>query len=611
MHGVRADAPWCPWNIEFIRRINGLASVDDVRRIVFDASYLVLGLGDVYLGAPVATPLDPRHRLVTTKYNPARTWTAENSVGIGGAYLCIYGMEGPGGYQFVGRTVQVWNAGVPRPALHQPWLLRPFDQLRWYPVEAEELLEMRAAQAQGELDIKMEDTAFRLRDHRRFLADHADEIAAFRTAQQARVRRRARAVGARRGARSDERATRGDEAGLDVNGWGIADCAAAVRGRCLAGRRASRRRSPGSTAAGRAHRRAAASSGRGPTPPRCAGTPTRRDACRCTACRSSSRTTSTSPACRPRPAARASPTCARRRRHRRRPAARAPARSSSARPTSTSSPPAWSAPARRTARRRTSLRPDLVPGGSSSGSAVAVALGAVPFALGTDTAGSGRVPAALNGIVGFKPTVGRVSTAGVVPAVRRLDCPSVFARCGRRRGRGRRGDRRRRPGRRVQPRADAPCAAALAAARRRARRRGRPTSPLDGEMRRGSTPPSSGSPALGCRDRPGRHSARCSSSARMLYGSALVAERAAAVGDAVAKDVDGLDPSWPGSSPRRRPCRRPSTRTAPSTPRRAARRVAAVCGPSVDVLALPTTPILATLAEVARRSGRRNRSSAR
>ena len=74
------------------------------------------------------------------------------------------------------------------------------------------------------------------------------------------------------------------------------------------------------------------------------------------------------------------------------------------------------------------LRPDLVPGGSSSGSAVAVALGAVPFALGTDTAGSGRVPAALNGIVGLKPTPGRVSTAGIVPAVRRLDCPSVFAR---------------------------------------------------------------------------------------------------------------------------------------------------------------------------------------
>ncbi|MGH2841171.1 MAG: 5-oxoprolinase/urea amidolyase family protein, partial [Solirubrobacteraceae bacterium] len=67
MAGVRPDAPWCPWNIEFIRRINGLDCVEDVRRIVFGADYLVLGLGDVYLGAPVATPLDPRHRLVTTK----------------------------------------------------------------------------------------------------------------------------------------------------------------------------------------------------------------------------------------------------------------------------------------------------------------------------------------------------------------------------------------------------------------------------------------------------------------------------------------------------------------------------------------------------------------
>ena len=96
MQSVRKDAAWCPSNIEFIRRINGLDSIADVKRIVFDAGYLVMGLGDVYLGAPVATPLDPRHRLVTTKYNPARTWTPENAVGIGGAYLCVYGMEGPG-----------------------------------------------------------------------------------------------------------------------------------------------------------------------------------------------------------------------------------------------------------------------------------------------------------------------------------------------------------------------------------------------------------------------------------------------------------------------------------------------------------------------------------
>jgi len=185
MHGVRADAPWCPWNIEFIRRINGLPSVADVERIVFDASYLVLGLGDVYLGAPVATPLDSRHRLVTSKYNPARTWTAENSVGIGGAYLCIYGMEGPGGYQFVGRTVQVWNSAQRGPHFEQPWLLRPFDQLQWYPVDAEELLEMRAAQEQGELPLKMEEVSFRLSEHRRFLAEHDEEITSFRTTQQA------------------------------------------------------------------------------------------------------------------------------------------------------------------------------------------------------------------------------------------------------------------------------------------------------------------------------------------------------------------------------------------------------------------------------------------
>jgi urea carboxylase len=184
MHGVRADAPWCPWNIEFIRRVNGLAAVDDVRRIVFDASYFVLGLGDVYLGAPVATPLDPRHRLVTTKYNPARTWTPENAVGIGGAYLCIYGMEGPGGYQFVGRTVQVWNRDRLGPHFTEPWLLRPFDQLRFHPVSAGELLDLRADQARGSLSLQIEHTIFDLGAHRAFLADAHDEITAFQRMQR-------------------------------------------------------------------------------------------------------------------------------------------------------------------------------------------------------------------------------------------------------------------------------------------------------------------------------------------------------------------------------------------------------------------------------------------
>ncbi|MEU1200213.1 5-oxoprolinase/urea amidolyase family protein [Streptomyces sp. NPDC005813] len=185
MAGVRDDAPWCPWNIEFIRRVNGLDSVADVYRTVFDAEYLVLGLGDVYLGAPVATPLDPRHRLVTTKYNPARTWTAENSVGIGGAYLCVYGMEGPGGYQFVGRTTQVWSAWQQRGAFEpgSPWLLRFFDRIKWYPVEADELLELRADIVSGRFVPRVEEGEFSLAGHQAFLAEHAESIAEFRARQ--------------------------------------------------------------------------------------------------------------------------------------------------------------------------------------------------------------------------------------------------------------------------------------------------------------------------------------------------------------------------------------------------------------------------------------------
>ncbi|OKO84483.1 allophanate hydrolase [Bradyrhizobium sp. AS23.2] len=75
---------------------------------------------------------------------------------------------------------------------------------------------------------------------------------------------------------------------------------------------------------------------------------------------------------------------------------------------------------------RNSIREGLVPGGSSSGSAVAVGAGLVPLSLGTDTAGSGRVPAMLNNIVGLKPSLGMISTAGLVPACRTLDCISVF-----------------------------------------------------------------------------------------------------------------------------------------------------------------------------------------
>jgi urea carboxylase len=186
MQAVRPDAPWCPSNIEFIRRINGLDSIDDVYRIVHEASYLVLGLGDVYLGAPVATPVDPRHRLVTTKYNPARTWTPENAVGIGGAYMCVYGMDGPGGYQLVGRTIQVWNTWKSTPAFASgtPWSLRFFDQIRFYPVSPEELLEARELFPHGRYELKVEESTFNLAEYQKFLDSISVEAAAFKQHQK-------------------------------------------------------------------------------------------------------------------------------------------------------------------------------------------------------------------------------------------------------------------------------------------------------------------------------------------------------------------------------------------------------------------------------------------
>jgi len=140
----------------------------------------------VYLGAPVATPLDPRHRLVTTKYNPARTWTPENAVGIGGAYMCVYGMEGPGGYQFVGRTVQMWNRFRQGGDFQdgKRWLLRFFDQIKFYEVTAAELEQLRAGFTYGQHPLRIEQTTLRLGEYRQFLRDNADSIAVFRDTQR-------------------------------------------------------------------------------------------------------------------------------------------------------------------------------------------------------------------------------------------------------------------------------------------------------------------------------------------------------------------------------------------------------------------------------------------
>ncbi|GAA1544246.1 5-oxoprolinase/urea amidolyase family protein [Kribbella lupini] len=179
---VRPDAPWCPDNVEFIRRVNDLDERSEVFDIVAAATYLVVGLGDVYLGAPVAVPIDPRHRLVTTKYNPARTWTPQNAVGIGGIYLCVYGMEGPGGYQLVGRTVPVWRLSERD---EQPWLLRQFDRIRFTPVSPEELARQRADIKAGRADLEVRPATFSVADVRRIEQEAPMDIVTVRAKRRA------------------------------------------------------------------------------------------------------------------------------------------------------------------------------------------------------------------------------------------------------------------------------------------------------------------------------------------------------------------------------------------------------------------------------------------
>lgn len=183
----RDDSPWCPGNLEFLRRTNGLESLGEVKDVVFGASYIVMGLGEAFPGSPVAVPLDPRHRLVATRYNPGRTWTPENVVGVGGAYLCVSGDEGPGDCQLVGRTVPVWNRprSTPRFTEGKPWLLEFFDQIRFFPVTPAELIQWREAVANGTRELRIEPATFDLAAYRQFLEDNAGSIELFGDRQRA------------------------------------------------------------------------------------------------------------------------------------------------------------------------------------------------------------------------------------------------------------------------------------------------------------------------------------------------------------------------------------------------------------------------------------------
>lgn len=189
MNSVRTKAPYLPDNVEFIARCNDL-KVKDVVTYHTATKHMVLALGDVYLGAPCAVPLDPRRRLVVPKYNPARMWTPEGAVGIGGSYVCIYPMESPGGYQLIGRTLSIWNTHQTSPSFKDaPWLLRPFDRIQFEEVTEAEIEELREKMLSGNYKPKIEEGIFNLEKHNFFCDSVREEVEKFKKKQKEAISR--------------------------------------------------------------------------------------------------------------------------------------------------------------------------------------------------------------------------------------------------------------------------------------------------------------------------------------------------------------------------------------------------------------------------------------
>lgn len=186
---VRPTAPYLPDNVDFVARCNALTSPDMVAHNLTSTTHLVLGLGDVYLGAPCAVPLDPRFRLIVPKYNPARMFTPEGAVGIGGAFICIYPMESPGGYQLVGRTISIWNTEQNGPVFREaPWLLRFFDRIQFDQVSEDELETIRTEMHNGGYEVRIEPGTFSVREYNEFLRTVNEEAISVKERQEEAAR---------------------------------------------------------------------------------------------------------------------------------------------------------------------------------------------------------------------------------------------------------------------------------------------------------------------------------------------------------------------------------------------------------------------------------------
>lgn len=154
--------------------------------ILMRHKWLVIGVG-FYLGCPFAIPLDPRCRLEAPKYNPARTYTPDGAVGMGGPYLAIYPIECPGGYQLFGRTVPTWETfGTMAPFTKtKPWLLNLFDVLVWEPCSEDELVEIRRKVLAGQWAYDIRETTFDMAEQNRFEDSVRGEVEVLRKQQDA------------------------------------------------------------------------------------------------------------------------------------------------------------------------------------------------------------------------------------------------------------------------------------------------------------------------------------------------------------------------------------------------------------------------------------------
>lgn len=180
---IRAEAPYLPDNTAFIARCNGLSGSDEVIEKVLSTEYIVLAQGDGYLGTPLSVALDPRCRLICPKYNPARTYTKEGTIAIGGSFLGYYAADVPGGYQLIGRSIPSFDKTQVNDAYKEyPWLFRSFDRFKFTSVTEEEFIEIR--ENLSDYTIKITDGVFAIEEYEQFEASIKAETEAFNRQQQ-------------------------------------------------------------------------------------------------------------------------------------------------------------------------------------------------------------------------------------------------------------------------------------------------------------------------------------------------------------------------------------------------------------------------------------------